>query len=149
MHYGRGDFARPVEKIEGIEVGDQLKLSGDRFWWTVKAVSENFVAATRKVPFQSDDENVVYTVLDWRNGVRGPCDLIGQGYGDGLYDEAECAEMLTGFEYDYRQDPDYIEAQRAYDAGEIDRVSYPSKLHLQVSQRNWVRLGVLERRKKK
>jgi hypothetical protein len=40
----------------------------------------------------------MYTVLDWRNGVRGPCNLSGQGWGDGTYTEAECAAMLAGFE---------------------------------------------------
>jgi len=43
-------------------------------------------------------------------GVRGPCNLIGQGWGDGSYTEAECAQMLAEFE-----------------AGKLE-----------VSQRNWV-----------
>ena len=50
------------------------------------------------------------SVLDWRNGVRGPCNLIGQGYGDASYSEAECVEMLGRFE-----------------SGDLE-----------VSQRNWV-----------
>ena len=146
MHYGRGEYAKPVTPVE-MKVGDKVKLTGDDRWWDVKAVSEHFVACTRQAPFQPKG-TLVYTVLDWRNGVRGPCDLIGQGWGDGTYTEQECSEMLEGFEYDYRQDPDYIEAQRAYDAGEADTVSWPSKLHLQVSQRTWVRLGISAVRKK-
>ncbi len=39
-----------------------------------------------------------YTVVDWRNGVRGPCNLIGQSWGDGTYSPAECAAMLAEFE---------------------------------------------------
>ena len=55
--------------------------------------------------------------------------------------------MLAGFEYTHETDPDYIEAKRAYDAGETDRCSWPSKLNLEVSHRNWVRLSIVEHRK--
>lgn len=138
--------AQPVTPI-ALEVGNKVKLAGDNRWWTVQAVSENFVACVRQAEFEPKGV-YRYTVLDWRNGVRGPCDLIGQGFGDGSYSQEQCAEMLTGFEYDYKKDPDYIEAQRAFDAGEADKVTWPSKLHLNVSQRNWVRLSIVDVRKK-
>ena len=80
-----------------LVVGDRLKFRGDRRWWTVKAVTENFAALTRQVSFRPAG-TLYYTVLDWRNGVRGPCDLIGQGWGDGSYTEAECVAMLAEFE---------------------------------------------------
>lgn len=143
MHY----TAQPVEPL-ALAVGDKVKFEEDRKWWLVKAVSENFVALTRPVEFKPhDSDEVYYTVIDWRNGVRGPCNLIGQGYGDGTYSEEECAEMLTEFEYDYKQDPDYLEAVRAFEVGEADRVSWPSKPHLEVSQRNWVRVNIEGHRK--
>ncbi len=41
---------------------------------------------------------VFYTVIDWRHGVRGPCNLIGQSWGDGTDTPAECAAMLAQFE---------------------------------------------------
>jgi len=94
-------------------VGERVKLAGDWRWWTVRAVSENFVALTRQADFQPAGTRC-YAVLDWRNGVRGPCDLIGQGYGDGSYSETECTEMLAKFE-----------------AGELN-----------VSQRNWVAIEI-------
>lgn len=133
----------PVEPLP-LEVGDLVKLEeGGNVWWHVKAVSENFVAVTR-----SEFGHVRYTVLDWRNGVRGPCNLIGQGFGDGKYTEEECAEMLTGFEYNYENDPNYIEAKRAYDAGETERCTWTSPpLDLEVSSRNWMPLKVLEHKK--
>ena len=114
-----GYVASPVKPIAFVP-GDKVKLNGDDRWWTVRAVSENFVACVRQAPFKKKGE-VVYTVLDWRNGVRGPCNLIGQGYGDGTYSETECQEMLAEFEED----------------------------DLEVSSRNWVRLGVYDIRRKK
>lgn len=92
-----------------LVVGERLKFAGDRLWWTVKAVTEHFAALTRQAEFHPRGTNC-YTVVDWRNGVRGACDLIGQGYGDGSYTEEQCAAMLAEFE-----------------AGD-----------LRVSQRNWV-----------
>lgn len=143
MHYLKN--GNPVEKVE-LSVGDRVKLGGDRYWWDVRAVSENFVACVRKQPFQradAEDPEVFYTVLDWRSGVRGPCNLIGQGFGDGTYSEEECAHMLTGFEYVTEEDPNYIEAQRAFDAGEVDVVSWEAPdLQLEVSYRNWVPLVI-------
>lgn len=96
-----------------LTVGQKVKLDTDRRWWTVRAVTEHFAALTRQAAFHPAGTNC-YTVLDWRNGVRGPCDLIGQGYGDGSYSEAECAEMLARFE-----------------SGDLE-----------VSQRNWVPIEV-------
>jgi hypothetical protein len=114
-------------------VGDAVTL-GDRHEWTVKAVTEHFAALTRPVTdadreqrreeydeAHGDDDvdqyeelegDVFYTVLDWENGYRGPCNLIGQAWGDGTYSETECAAMLAEFE-----------------SG-----------RLEVSQRSWVRI---------
>jgi hypothetical protein len=112
-----------VEQLE-LTIGDRLKLEPDaRRWWTVQAVSEHFAACVRQAPFEAAGV-LEYTVLDWRNGVRGPCDLIGQGYGDGSYSGAECDRMLAEFEQPRDGD----------------------SWGLQVSQRNWTRLRVLERR---
>jgi hypothetical protein len=84
-----------------VKVGDRLRLDPDpRRWWTVQAVTPHFAACVQQVPFQPKG-TLRYTVLDWRNGVRGPCHLIGQGYGDGSYSEQECAAMLAQFEGEY------------------------------------------------
>lgn len=80
-----------------MNVGDRFNLDGDRRWRTVKAVTDHFAALTRQAEFHPAG-TLCYTVLDWRNGVRGPCDLIGQGWGDGAYTEAQCAAMLAEFE---------------------------------------------------
>ena len=109
MHY-RSDGSGAVPQ-RPLVTGDRVKLAGDRRWWTVRAVTEHFAALTRQAEFHPSGTNR-YTVLDWRNGVRGPCNLIGQGYGDGSYCETQCAEMLARFE----------------------------TADLEVSQRNWTRI---------
>jgi hypothetical protein len=100
-------YHSPVQPAP-LTVGQQILLAGDPHPWTVKATTENFAALTRQMTVQERMEfdtlfgerrdEVLYTVLDWRNGVRGPCNLSGQGYGDGDYTEAECAQMLAEFE---------------------------------------------------
>lgn len=107
MHYWKDN--PPPHEPRQFAVGDKVKLDTDRRWWTVKAVTANFAALTRQAEFEPAG-TLCYTVLDWRNGVRGPCNLIGQGWGDGSYSEQECAEMLAEFE-----------------SGDLE-----------VSQRNWV-----------
>jgi len=70
-----------------------------------------------------------YTVIDWRNGIRGPCNLIGQGYGDGSYSSEQCAEMLTEFE----------------DVRVVGETEWPA---LEVSHRNRVPLDIRRIEKK-
>lgn len=96
--------------------GERVRLDGydRRWWWTVRAVGEHFAVLTRQAEFQPKGV-LRYTVLDWRNGVRGPCDLVGQSWGDGTYSDRECAGLLAAFE-----------------SGEV-----------RISQRNWVRLVLL------
>lgn len=81
-----------------FQVGDRVKLAPDRRrWWTVQAVSDHFTVCVQQVPFRSKG-TLCYTVLDPRNDRRGPCNLIGQAWGDGSYSIAQCAEMLAEFE---------------------------------------------------
>ena len=127
----------PVEPVP-LEVGNMVKLgTNTRLWWRVAAVSENFVAFTHQAPFEPKG-TLQYTVADWRNGVRGPCDLIGQGWGDGSYSDEACAQMLVEFEYDPEKDPVRLAALAS---GET---SWPSPAELHVSSRNWVRLVIGE-----
>lgn len=104
-------------------VGETVRLD-DGHDWTVQAVTANFAALTRPVTDKDraadweqaeeqaaeyeqhpdeftalgSDSTVFYTVIDWRNGVRGPCDLSGGGWGDGTYTPDQCADMLREFE---------------------------------------------------
>jgi hypothetical protein len=141
MRYSYGD--KPVEQIP-LKPADRIRLGdGGRNWWTVQAVSEHYTACVQQAPFKPKG-TLQYTVLDWRNGVRGPCDLVGQGYGDGSYSPDECAEMLADFEYVTEEDPAYIAAKAAADARGADHFGWTAaRVGLAVSQRNWVRLVVL------
>jgi hypothetical protein len=94
-----------------VVVGQRLKLDDDRWWWTVRAVTENFAVVTRPERFKKAG-TVCYSVLDWRNGVRGAINLVFGWYRD--LDESGCAEMA-----------------KALEAGDLE-----------VSQRNWVPLKV-------
>ncbi len=80
-----------------LVVGERLKFAGFRYWWTVRAVTGHFAALTAHAEFHPTGTRC-YTVIDWRNGIRGACNLIGQGWGDGTYTEEECAAMLAEFE---------------------------------------------------
>lgn len=80
--------------------------------FTVRAVSTNFVVTTRQADFRPKGD-LRYTVIDWRNGIRGAINVIGQGW-DVTTDEA-CQELVDDLE-----------------AGEWE-----------ISQRNWARLTIL------
>jgi len=67
-----------------LNVGDRVKLGGSsrgeaRLWWQVRAADERFVVLTRQAPFESKGTSL-YTIIDYDRGVRGPCNLIGNGY---------------------------------------------------------------------
>jgi hypothetical protein len=130
----------PQPSVEPISmnVGDLVRLDGERRRWTVQAVSAHFVALVQQAPFQPKG-TLQYTVVDWRNGIRGPCDLIGWGYGDGSYSREECARMLTEFEFDYTTDPPYLEAMAR---GETSWIATMDER--EVSHRNRVPLGLIE-----
>lgn len=121
-----------------LEVGRRVRLDGARKTWRVQALSENFAACVQQADFEPKG-TLCYTILDWRNGVRGPCNLIGQGYGDGTYSEAQCAEMLARFEYDDAGEPARLAALAA---GET--TWSPEDWSLSVSHRNRVRMQSVE-----
>lgn len=58
-------------------VGDSVQFAESKRWWKVRAVSERFVIVTS--PFNLRHA-VLYSVLDWERGVRGPDDHYGVGY---------------------------------------------------------------------
>lgn len=74
-------------------VGSKVKLTRDgRRWWDVRCADERFAILTRQAEFKPKGE-VAYTILDLEEGVRGPCNLIGQGWDMYMSDDA-CARLL-------------------------------------------------------
>lgn len=93
-----------------IQVGDKLRFTpcGRELWpWVVRGCDRRFIVATTQCPFKPKG-TLLYTVVDltgWQdkryNGaghgvVRSSLDTIGGGWGTGLFDDAECDEILAG-----------------------------------------------------
>lgn len=66
-----------------LRVGQQVRLGvrrmPDRRWWTVRARDDRFVILTRQAPFEARG-NSEYTIIDVARDLRGPCDLLGNGW---------------------------------------------------------------------
>lgn len=63
-----------------LEVGMRVKFDGDRKWWHVRATDgERFTILTRQADFQPKGTSF-YTIIDEKRALRGPCNLIGQGW---------------------------------------------------------------------
>lgn len=76
----------PAEYVP-LEFRDFVKFAEDRNYWQVRGRTENFVLLRKRTPFTKENaENAwSYTILDWRNGIRGPSDWMGNGFGDGIW----------------------------------------------------------------
>ncbi|MDI6911498.1 hypothetical protein [Nocardioides sp.] len=74
-------------------------LGDTRRWWTVRATSDRFAILTRQAAFEPKGV-LCYTIIDWELGFRGPCNQIGQGWGDGTFADEECAALLAALEVD-------------------------------------------------
>lgn len=89
MYYQREPMTPVV-----MEVGQRTRLDGERQWWTVRAAAgQDIVVLTRQAPFRQRGA-LEYTVLDWRSGVRGPVNVIGQGWRlESVDSDAQCQEL--------------------------------------------------------
>lgn len=108
--------------------GDQLRFAqggAPSWWWDARAVSERYAVLTHQAPFEPKG-TLIYTIIDWQRGVRGPCNLVGQGW-------------------DFGTDPD-VDAARLLAALEGAAVVDDQMLSVEVSYRNNVPVGVLARR---
>lgn len=69
----------PPERMDPVplSVGDSVQFAESKRWWKVRAVSERFVILTSPFNLQ---RTVLYSVIDWERGVRGPDDHWSVGY---------------------------------------------------------------------
>lgn len=82
--------AEPMTPV-AMTMGQRVKLDSERQWWTVRGVAgEDVVVLTRQAPFRRRGA-LEYTVVDWRAGVRGPVNTIGQGWD--VDTDAQCQEL--------------------------------------------------------
>lgn len=86
-----------IEPATVPPIGAKVKLlkDGPR-WWAVRAADERFAILTRQADFKPKGE-VLYTILDVHEGVRGPCNLIGQGW-DRYMPDTACQELLEALQ---------------------------------------------------
>lgn len=60
-----------------LRPGDRVQFTDSRRWWKVRAMSERHVILTS--PFNLK-RTVLYTIIDWERGVRGPDNCHSVGY---------------------------------------------------------------------
>lgn len=122
-----------------LTVGESIKLDFDtsNHWWRVRAVDERYAIATRQALFQPAGV-VVYTILDFDERHRGPCDLVGQGwdFNEETLD-ADAARLLDALHDSY----EITDRIRTGESGV--ELADPA---VQISRRNRVPLSILNRR---
>lgn len=117
--------------IEQLKIGEQVRLGGSprSWWWDVRATDERFTILTHAEP---NKPHSAYTIIDRERGVRGPCDLIGQGWD--VDEEGGCESLLRALNY-------HLEVSARLDRGEesvtLDETS------TEVSYRNNVPIEIL------
>lgn len=122
---------------QDLEIGQRVKLAhgaSTNLFWTVQALDDRFVILTRQAPFRPKGQSQ-YTIIDWERGVRGPCNLIGQGWD---IDEPNGPEDLL------QALNNQLEIHRRLDAGEKS-VSIDDYA-VEVSHRNNVPVEIVDRR---
>lgn len=72
-----------------LVVGQQVKFSNDRLWFTVQARNERFVICNAVTK-----NNTYHTIIDLDQGVRGDDNLV---FHDGYDDREHCEARLKDF----------------------------------------------------
>jgi hypothetical protein len=63
-----------------LKPGDKVRTAKDgKAWWTVQAAGSRYAILTRQAPFRPRGD-YLYTIVDSVDAVRGPCNLIGNGW---------------------------------------------------------------------
>lgn len=118
-----------------LAVGHLVRLAYDKpsgRWWTVRALDSRFVILTRQAEFHAKGTSQ-YTIIDWERGVRGPCNLIGQGWDIDDPDGPE--SLLRALNY-------HVEVSQRLTAGE--KIVTLTETSTEVSYRNNVPIEILE-----
>lgn len=86
----------PVDRVS-LHVGDRVRFAGEnyRVWWTVRAVSPDGRWAILTKPHNLL-RTVLYTVVDFDDGVRGPDNYGGLGYETPEQIAAAMARFVAG-----------------------------------------------------
>lgn len=114
--------------------GTQVQLgqgTRSKAWWKVQNADERFSILTR--PRSSAGKGSEYTIIDRVRGVRGPCDLIGQGWD--VDAENGCEKLLRALNF-------HLEVAARLEAGEQRVVM--TEISTEVSHRNNVPIEILQ-----
>jgi len=71
-----------------IPEGSKIKFVEEKQAYTVRASNVAFAVCTKPM---NANKTVLYTIIDWNDGVRGPENLI---FGEGAETDKQCREML-------------------------------------------------------
>ena len=75
--------------IEGkVPVGSKIKFENEKQRYTVQASNVAFCICTKPM---NAKKTVLYTIIDWRNQIRGTENLV---FGMGVETKEQCEEML-------------------------------------------------------
>jgi hypothetical protein len=120
--------------IQELSAGSQVLLgqgTRPKAWWTVRANDERFTVLTR--PASNPAKGSEYTIVDEVRGLRGPCDLIGQGWD--VDADGGCESLLRALNF-------HLEVSARLEAGEK---SVPmTEAATEVSYRNNVPIEILQ-----
>ena len=84
MNRKLGDIYVP----RAIPVGTKIWFSSERHGYTVRASNTAFAILTK--PFNAQ-KTVLYTIIDWERGIRGPSNLI---FNIGAETDEQCSQLL-------------------------------------------------------
>jgi hypothetical protein len=120
--------------MEQLLTGSRVRLgqgTRPKAWWTVRAADDRFTILTR--PASNKARGSEYTIIDAVRDLRGPCDLIGQGWD--VDAEQGCEKLLRALNF-------HLEVVARLEAGEESvRMTETST---EVSYRNNVPVEILE-----
>lgn len=84
MNRKLGDIYAP----RAVPVGTKIWFSSERHGYTVRASNTAFAILTK--PFNAQ-KTVLYTIIDWELGIRGPSNLI---FNIGAETDEQCSQLL-------------------------------------------------------
>lgn len=91
--------ATAATQPRALVVGDRVRFTTPHneahSWWTVRAGDERYTVLTRQRPFRPKGE-LLYTIIDRQRDVRGPCNLVGQGWD--VETPGGCDELLRALQ---------------------------------------------------
>lgn len=115
-------------------------------WWKVRAISgenDRFVVLTQQRVGKPKGA-LRYTIIDWERGVRGPCNLVGQGWPFDPEDDADVSARALADALER-----WVRIDRALLVGEIERIENeaaesPFATSVEVSYRNKVPIVITD-----